>query len=39
MTKVDWDGFFVRLDALPKGSRVALKRAAGPCCNRQTDVP
>ena len=36
MTKVDWDGFFVRLDALPKGSRVALKRAAGTML-QQTD--
>ena len=29
MTKADWDSFFQRLDALPKGERVALKREVG----------
>ena len=29
MTKADWDSFFQRLDALPKGDRVAVNQLAG----------
>ena len=29
MSQMDWSSFFQRLDALPKGARVSLKREAG----------